>query len=244
MLGGWLSMPTSMSAEAMAKLDLDYVVVDMQHGIIDYSDSVPMLQAITTGTATPMVRVPQNQFAYIGKALDAGAMGVIVPMVNSVGEAVAAVEACYYPPLGGRSYGPSRVMHVEGPDYWERANDTVACIPMIETVQALEALDDIVAVPGVRAVYVGPADLSISMGLHPREGGEDLHRALDLVVETCRRHDVIPGVHATPATAPDRLARGFRMVTVTADLVALRAKLSDDVDAIRGVQRDGSDSIY
>ena len=233
-----------MTAEAVAAAGFDYVCVDMQHGLVGYPDSVSMLQAITTGDATPVVRVPENQFGYIGKALDAGAVGVIVPMVNSVEQCEAAIDAGRYTPDGSRSYGPTRAAAVEGTDYYAAANEAVSIIPMIETVAAVDAIDDILAVDGVRAIYVGPADLSISMGLPPANEDPSFHDALDAIVAACGRHGVVPGIHTTPATAPDRLGRGFRMVTITADLVALRAKVAADLDAIRSGHGGAGDSIY
>lgn len=232
-LGGWLSIPSSVSAEAMAALGLDYVCVDMQHGLVDYSDSVAMLQAITTGSSTAVVRVPENQFGHIGKALDAGAMGVIVPMVNTEEQAREAVTAGRYAPAGGRSYGPTRVAAVEGTDYFDRANDEVSLIPMIETVEAMSNLDAILSVDGVDAIYVGPADLSISLGVDPRGDDPKLLDALDTIVDACNRHGVVPGMHTNVARAQDRMQRGFRMLTITADLVALRAKIADDLDRVR-----------
>ncbi|NNC42340.1 MAG: 2,4-dihydroxyhept-2-ene-1,7-dioic acid aldolase [Acidimicrobiia bacterium] len=232
-------MPTSMAAEAMASVGLDYVCIDMQHGLVDYSDSVGMLQAITTGSSTPTVRVPENQASHIGKALDAGAMAVIVPMVNTIEQCQAAVAAARYAPEGSRSFGPTRAAPVEGDDYWERANTDVALIPMIETVQALENLEGILSVPGVEAIYVGPADLSISMGFQPRSNEPEFLAALDRIVEACARNDVVPGMHTNVALAQDRLERGFRMLTITADLVALRSRIAEDVAMVRrGQTRD------
>src|SRR5947209_2450933 len=156
-LGGWLSIPSSFSAEVMAHQGLDWVCVDMQHGVIDYQVALTMLQAIGSTETIPFVRVPWNEFGIIGKVLDAGALGVIIPMVNSVEEAKAAVAACRYFPLGSRSFGPTRAGYYAGSDYYRGANTEVACIPMIETRQAVERLDEILAVPGIDAVYVGPA---------------------------------------------------------------------------------------
>ncbi len=243
-LGGWLSTPSPINAEVMAATGFDYCCIDMQHGFNDFSDLVPMLQAITTGSATPFVRVPENLPGHIGKALDAGAMGVIVPMVNSAEECEAAIAAGRYPPLGTRSFGPSRVAAVEGADYWERANQDVAVVPMIETVAALEALDDILAVDGLEAIYVGPADLSVSLGYPPRSEERALHEALDAIVAACHRHGIVPGMHTTTAHAQDRIERGFRMLTVTADLAALRAKLADDLGVVRKGKERAGGSIY
>ena len=232
-LGGWLNLPSSTGAEIMAGLDLDYVVVDMQHGLIGYSESLALLASITGHSVTSVVRVPWNSPDHIGKALDAGAMGLIIPMVNSEAECRQAVEYASYPPHGRRSYGPSRAAIVEGPGYFGEAK--VSIIPMIETTDALTNLDAIMSVEGIAAVYVGPADLAISMGFQPASEDPAFLAALDLIVTRSDAHGVVPGIHATAATAADRFKRGFRMVTVTTDLVALRTKLAEDVSQVRAV---------
>ena len=229
-IGAWITIPNSLTAEATAAADLDYVCIDMQHGLIDYSDAVNMLPAITVGGATPIVRVPENSTANISTALDAGAMGVIVPLVNSVEEAESVAAACRYPPVGERSYGATRAAAIEGPDYYERANEEVACIPMIETLEAIEDLDRILEIPGIDVAYVGPSDLSISMGYWPGTTAQPFLDMLDRVVEACNRHGVIPGIQAAPSTAADRLARGYRMVTVVTDILAYRAALNLALD--------------
>ena len=230
-LGGWLNLPSSTGAEIMAGLDLDYIVIDMQHGLIDYSDSLSLLASIAGHSVTSVIRVPWNAPDHIGKALDAGAMGLIIPMVNSEAECRQAVEYASYPPRGRRSYGPSRAAIVEGPEYFDEAK--IAIIPMIETTEALGNLDAILSVDGIAAVYVGPADLAISMGFKPGSDDPAFLAALDLIVARSDAHGVVPGIHATPVTAADRLTRGFRMVTVTTDLVALRTRLAEDVSQVR-----------
>ena len=233
-IGGWLTIPNQLTAEATAAADLDYVCIDMQHGLIDYSDVVHMLPAVTLGGVTPIVRVPENSIANISTALDAGAMGVIIPLINTVEEASVAVSSCRYPPLGDRSYGATRAAAVEGPDYYERANEEVACMPMIETLEAIDNLDRILAVPGIDVAYVGPSDLSISMGYWPGTSAEPFLAMLDRIVEACDRHGVVPGIQATPSTAADRMARGFRMVTVVADILAFRSGIDLAIADARG----------
>lgn len=230
-LGGWLTMPSAIGAEVMAGLDLDYVVVDMQHGLIDYSDSLALLASIAGHSVTAVVRVPWNAPDHIGKALDAGAMGLIIPMVNSEAECRQAVEAATYPPQGRRSYGPTRAALVEGTTYFDEAQ--VAIIPMIETTEALANLDAILSVDGIAAVYVGPADLAISLGFKPGSDDPAFLAALDHIVARSDAHGIVPGIHATTANAGDRLDRGFRMVTVTTDIVALQTKLAEDVNLVR-----------
>lgn len=235
-LGGWAALGSPLAAEMLARSGFDYVCVDNQHGINDYLGTVGLLQAIDCGDTTPLVRVPWNEPGIIGKMLDAGADGVIIPMVNSVAEAEAAVAACRYAPAGARSYGPARA-GLRDPDYFATADDRVACIPMIETVAAVAAVDDIVAVAGVDAVYVGPADLSVSLGLPPGNNDDApvFVEALEAIVAACARHGVAAGIHATTALTERRLEMGFRMVTVTSDSVAMR----DGLRAAMTVGRSG-----
>ena len=136
-VGGWLSIPHCLPAEAMAHTGLDWLCIDMQHGCIDYSDTVPMLTAISTTNVVPFVRVPWNEPSIIMKVLDAGSYGVIVPMVSNRAEAERAVAACRYPPKGMRSNGPNRVLLYAGADYQKHANDEVACIVMVETAEGI-----------------------------------------------------------------------------------------------------------
>jgi 4-hydroxy-2-oxoheptanedioate aldolase len=214
-----LTVPSSFSAEIMAHAGFDWVCVDMQHGMIDFSHMVPMLQGISSTDAAPLVRVPRNEPGIIGKSLDAGAWGVIVPMVNSRQEAEEAVAACRYAPVGIRSYGPLRANLYAGFDYFARANGEVLCIVMIETKAAVENVDEIVSVPGVDAVYMGPADLSVTLGLPPAPDQTDpsFTDALERVVDSCRRHDVVPGIAGNAVTALTRLQQGFRLVEVASD---------------------------
>ena len=166
-LGAWLSVPSVVSAEAAASCDLDYVCVDLQHGAADYSDLVAMVQAIQLAGGIPIARAPWNHHGMIGRILDAGCHGVIVPMVNTAAQAQAVIAACRYAPNGQRSWGPTLAARNAG-DYRTWADQSIAAIPMIETAEALRNIDDILATPGIDAIYVGPADLAISLGLGPR----------------------------------------------------------------------------
>ncbi len=226
--GLWLTTNSSAVAESIADLGFDYVNIDMQHGLAEYSDVVDMMRALEpsgggVGASTITCRVPWNEPGIIGRVLDAGAMGVIVPMVNTVEQAERAVAACRYAPDGARSFGPIRAQRVNGPGYHATANEEVACIPMIETVEAVRNLDAILDVPGIDAVYVGPADLSLTLGLAPRGDHDDasFNEALAMIVAACVRRGIVPGIHANPQIAAKRLEQGFRMVTVSSDLQAL-----------------------
>ena len=155
-----------MSAEIAARQPVDYVCVDTQHGVIDYQVSASMVQAIELTGGTPIVRVPWNEPGIIGKSLDAGAHGVIVPMVNTRAQAEAVVRSARYAPDGARSWGPV-MAGMRHDDHRTWAAETIAVIPMIETAEAIANLDEILSVSGVDAIYVGPADLGVSLGLEP-----------------------------------------------------------------------------
>jgi 4-hydroxy-2-oxoheptanedioate aldolase len=235
-LGGWLSVPSSFSAEIFAHAGFDWVCIDMQHGVIDYSDAVPMLQAMSATETVPIVRVPWNEPGIIMKALDAGAYGVIVPMVNSRAEAEAAAAACRYAPEGVRSYGPTRARFGAGADYVRQANANVACIVMIETKEALNDLDAILSVPGVDAAYIGPADLSVSLGLPPASDHDEpvFVDAVQRVLDACRKHGIAPGFHGgNVKTARKRVEQGFLLVEVCSDAESLGRAAATDLKAMR-----------
>jgi 4-hydroxy-2-oxoheptanedioate aldolase len=234
-LGGWLSLREPLLAEAAANSGFDYVCVDMQHGLADYGEVVTLLHAMARLPTVPIVRVPWNEQGIIGRVLDAGALGVIIPMVNSPEEARRAVAACRYAPKGARSFGPLTAGIRHGGGYFGGADDLVACIPMIETRQAVEAIDDILDVEGIDAVYIGPADLSITYGLPPGvdNPGEPFDGALAKVVDSCQRHGVVPGIHSIAALAAKRQQGGFRMITVGNDAGAAMAGMRADATSAR-----------
>jgi len=166
-VGAWLTMSDLYSAEILAQLGFDWVCFDLQHGLMDYSHLTHLLPAIAQARVTPLVRVAANQPDQIGKALDAGAQGVIVPLVNTVEDARKAVAACRYPPAGVRSCGPIRAAMHEGLAYLQTANEQVACVVMIETEEGLRNVETIAATDGVDGLFVGPMDLCYGLGLAP-----------------------------------------------------------------------------
>jgi 4-hydroxy-2-oxoheptanedioate aldolase len=212
--GAWCTIPSTWTAELAARSGHDWVCIDTQHGLIGYDLMLPMLQAIAAGGAPSFVRVPWNEPGTIMKALDAGAGGVIVPMVNSVEEARSAVGACRYSPDGFRSMGPIRARVVDGD--WR----TPICVVMIETVQAVEQVDDILAVPGIDAVFVGPSDLAVSAGLDSSyEGRHPEHRRMiEAVARSCKAHGVTGGIMCgTPEVAIQWQKVGFQMLALDSD---------------------------
>lgn len=236
-LGAWTFIPSPVTAESCARAGFDYVCIDTQHGAIGYDSVVPMIQAIELGGGIPIARVPWNEPGIIGKMLDAGCHGIIIPMVNTAEEARAAVRASRYAPLGSRSWGPAVSAPRHG-DYRVWADAHIAVIPMIETVEALNNVDDILSVDGIDAAYVGPADLAISLGLGAagNDGTPEFDNALSTIIEACTRHGVTPGIHATSDLAALRRRQGFKMITVSTDLPMLRTALADDLDKARSVE--------
>jgi 4-hydroxy-2-oxoheptanedioate aldolase len=236
-IGAWLSVPSGHSTEAMAHAGFDWLCVDMQHGLIDYNDCVEMLRAISTTETMPFVRVPWNDPATIMKVLDAGAYGVVVPLINNREEAERAVWAAKYPPAGGRSSGPARATLYAGADYQQHANDEIALIVMIETAEGIENLDEILAVPGVDCAYIGPSDLAYAIGLQPTGDNRDpKHEAVCMrIYEACKKHGVAPGMHTGSLEFTTKwLKAGFQMVTLGSDLGFMRAKAASDLKSARG----------
>jgi 4-hydroxy-2-oxoheptanedioate aldolase len=238
-LGAWLTIPSGFSAEIMAHTGFDWACVDMQHGVIDYAQMVVMLQAMSETKITPLARVPWNEPGIIGKALDAGARGVIIPMVNTRDDAERAVRACRYAPAGARSYGPLRANYSVGFDYYDNANADVLCLVMIETGDAVARVDEILSVPGIDGVYIGPADLSITLGLSPAPDHDEpvFTDAIARILEGCHAHGVVPGIAGNQITAPKRIAQGFRLVEVASDARLLGLAAGEALSVVSG---DGS----
>ena len=235
-VNGWLSIPSSFSAEVMAHQGFDSLCVDMQHGVIDYQVAVTMLQAISTTNVMPISRVPWNDPARLMKILDAGVYAVICPMINTPEEAEAMVRACKYPPRGMRSWGPVRASIYAGADYGDHANEDIVCMPMIETAEALKNLDEILRVDGVDAVYVGPSDLSLALGLKPRldQTDQPVVDAQLRIVEACKKHGVAAGLHNnTAAYALKMIQAGYQFVTLASDSRFMAARAAEEVAAVR-----------
>ncbi|GBD41091.1 4-hydroxy-2-oxo-heptane-1,7-dioate aldolase [bacterium HR39] len=219
-VNGWLGIPSSFSAELMAHQGYESITVDMQHGVVDYATMVEMLQAISTTDTVPMVRVPWREPGIVMKTLDAGAYGIICPMVSSREEAEELVVWGRYPPRGTRSFGPIRASLYAGSDYGRHANAEVLLLAMIETRGGVENLDDILSVEGLDGVYIGPADLSLALGYgagFDREEPEILE-VITRIAERARAHGKFAGIHTmSPAYARRMWDLGFHFVSLMTD---------------------------
>jgi 4-hydroxy-2-oxoheptanedioate aldolase len=214
----------------MAAGPFDYVCVDLQHGHATYSDLPGLLQAMRAADRAPLARVPWNDPASIMRALDVGACGVIVPMVNSAVEAAAAAAACRYPPHGARSWGPmwASVRDDGAPAPLEQ-DAAVLCLVMVETRAAVDALDEIVRVPGVDGVYIGPNDLALGCGFDRATYRDSpaVEALIEGVITTCREAGVVAGLHCSDAEMAAHWAgRGARLLTVGQDLALLNGALA------------------
>ena len=235
-INGWLAIPSSFSAEVMAHQGWDTLTIDLQHGVIDYAALVPMLQAISTTTTVPIVRVPWLEPGILMKVLDAGAYGVICPMINTREEAQRLVHFTHYAPQGTRSFGPIRASLYGGADYPQHANTTIVTFAMIESAQALDNLDSILSVEGLDAIYIGPSDLSLSLGCKPVF--DDLEpkaqQAIEHIVARAKAHGVVAGIHNGRAdVASARVALGYRFVTLGSDARLLAAGSQELLTAMR-----------
>lgn len=235
-LNGWLHIPSTWSAEVMGYAGWDSLTVDMQHGLHGIETAIQMLQVISGTRAVPLARVNWNEPGSIMRLLDAGACGIICPMINTRAECEAFVGACRYPPAGYRSLGPTRAALVMGSDYAAHANDVILTIAMVETPEAIANLDAIASVPGLDMIFVGTGDLSLSMTGRVGVGDEDpaISAALDAVVASCTRHGLIAGLFTdSVADGVRMIQRGYRFVTLKTDSSILRASAQQIVQQTR-----------
>jgi 4-hydroxy-2-oxoheptanedioate aldolase len=246
-LNGWLAIANPFSAEVMAHQGFDAVTIDLQHGPVDFQAAVGMLQAISTTAAVPMVRVPWNEPILTAKLLDAGAYGIICPMINSKAEAEALVNFCRYPPRGTRSFGPNRAALYGGADYWQHANDEVLIFAMVETRQAVNNVEEIISVEGLNGIYVGPSDLSLSMGKTPTLDPQDSEvlAAINTICTVTRKSGKIAGVHTDGAkTAIRRFGEGYQLCTLLSDARLMANAAAAEVREARGQMAQGAAKTY
>lgn len=240
-LNAWASIPSAFSAEILAEQGYDSVTIDMQHGLIDYAASVAMLQALRASNVVPIVRVPWLDPADIMKALDAGAYGIICPMVNTREQAEQFVSYMRYPPRGNRSFGPVRAVYSAGANYPSEANDEVICLAMIETAEAMQNLEEIAATPGLDGVYIGPADLTLGVAngrLAPGMDREEpeMIEAILKIQAAAKAAGIRSCLHCgTPEYAKRGADWGFNMLTLLNDVRMLAAAAEQHVSKARAL---------
>jgi 4-hydroxy-2-oxoheptanedioate aldolase len=224
-INGWMHIPSTWSAEVMANAGWDSLTVDMQHGMHSMESAIQLIQAINITDTVPIVRVNWNTPGEIMRLLDAGAYGIICPMINTRGECEAFVGACRYPPQGYRSLGPTRARLYAGADYADHANDETLTIAMVETKEALDNVDAIASVPGLDMIFIGVGDLRLSMmgtvGLDTQDDAI-FDKALQDILDACERHNILAGVFtASSEYARKMIKQGFKFVTVKTDTMLL-----------------------
>lgn len=235
-VNAWLSIPSSYSAEGLGHAGVHSATIDLQHGMIGLTDALHMLQAVSATPATPLVRVPSLDAALLMRVLDAGAYGVICPMISSVKQAEELVHACRYPPAGSRSFGPARGLLYGGADYVAHANAEILVIPMIETVEAVRNIDAILAVEGVDMIYVGPNDMAFAFDGAVGADRQKSEAAIAHVLARAQAAGIPAGIFcADGADAARRVAQGFALVTPGNDFGLLTRALRTAVaETLRG----------
>lgn len=223
-VGSWLSLASPLAARSLARSGLHWLTVDIEHSPVNWETAALMFALIADSGAVPLARVPCNSHDHIKRALDIGAQGIVVPMVNTVEEAEQAVAACRYHPAGTRSVGGSlHAMNfgVSPGEYYEKANDEILVVLQAEHVEAVENAEKIYQIPGIDAMFVGPNDLHSSMGLSPAMESDhpQFVQAMKHLRETATKHGVQPGLHTGGSEmAARRIAEGWRFVAVQSDL--------------------------
>jgi 4-hydroxy-2-oxoheptanedioate aldolase len=236
----WLSTADTYIAETVASAGFDVLVLDMQHGMTIGPDRAgAWFQAVSTTNAVPFVRVPWNEPWFMQWALDAGAYGIIVPLVNTREEAIKAGGACRYPPAGYRSLGPNRVRYYAGADYQYHANDEIVCLAMIEDIKTVANIEDLTRAPGIDGFYIGPTDLALSMNVDPalfRESAEH-GKACQRVLDAAKKSGLVAGIHCWSAEeAAKRTQQGFVFCPAMNDIIAMTNTANAALKTVRAVK--------
>ena len=249
-VGTWLSLGSITAARFLARAGFAWLTVDMEHSLVGWETATNMFAAIADAGCTALLRVPSGRHDHIKRALDNGAHGIVVPMVNSREEALAAVAATKYPPRGNRSVGGS--VHAlnfgtTANDYYAHANEEILVVLQCEHIQAVENADAIFSVPGIDAIFVGPNDLAASMrgpdGRPP--SGEETSRVMKHILETCRKHKVPAGLHCgTAEEVRVRIAEGWQFIAVASELRMLLNAAQDLVQKLGADRPKGEMAKY
>lgn len=248
-VGTWLSLGSITASRFMARAGFAWLTVDIEHSLVDWETATHMFASIADAGCLALARVPANRHDHIKRVLDNGAQGVVVPMVNSRDEALAAVSACLYPPTGTRSVGGS--VHAlnfktSASDYYAHANEELLVVLQCEHIQSVENADAIFSVPGIDAIFVGPNDLAASM--RDKDGrppsGEATTAALKHILATCKKHGVAPGIHCmNPEEARFRIEEGWQFIAITSELKMMLDGASQTLQRI-GQKQQGEVAKY
>lgn len=240
LIGSWINSGSPIVAELMAAAGFDFLCVDVEHSAVDLPETQQLFQAIHSGNPAceTMVRLHGIDYSFVKRYLDAGARGIIAPLVRTRDEAALIVEAAKYPPAGNRGVGFCRAnqygMNLQ-PEF-DRANDANLVAVQIEHIDAVNNIDDIVSLDGVDAVFIGPYDLSASMGITARFDHPDYIAARNRILESCKRHNIVPGIHVVP-TEPEqvcaRAAEGYRLIAYSLDITMLATACLSGLKKIR-----------
>ena len=235
-VGTWVNMGNPDVAEQLSMFGFDWLTFDLEHGLMTVPDVQRMMQAMNGTDCMPLVRVPINEPVYFKWALDAGAYGVVVPSVNTREEASRAVRSCLYPPQGIRGCGPRRASryYSKVADYVKTSNDDVLVVLMIESQMALDNIDEILSVPGVDAVFIGPDDLSLNLGIFQQRDHPKFKAALSRVLDACNRHRVAPGLHCNENNINGALSMGFKFCALNDDDTFLTIGAKSCLQGIKG----------
>lgn len=236
-VNGWLAIPSAYSAETMGHQGFDAVTIDTQHGMMGFDTAVSMFQAISATSAVPFARVLKNDPGLIMQLLDAGAYGIICPMVSTPADSRQFVDACRYPPHGNRSFGPARGVLYGGADYFAHANEEMVTMAMIETREGLDNLEAIVATEGLDGIYIGPNDLCLALGVQPNAESSEkvVQDAIARIVACCKNAGKAIGIFCSSGEAAAmRAAQGFNFVTPSNDANLLAKAARTEVAAARG----------
>jgi len=236
-VGTWIAMNNPDVAEQLASLGFDWLVFDVEHGLHTLPDIQSMMQAMSSRPdCIPLVRVPINEPVYCKWALDIGAYGVVVPLVDSREEALKAVRACKYPPEGIRGCGPRRASQYYSrlADYVREANEEVLVVVQIESPKALDNLDEILSVKGVDVAFIGPDDLSLNLGIFLQKQHPTFKAALSKVLEKCKKYGVAPGMFCNDKNISDAIAQGFQFCALSDDDTFLTIGATTCLERVKG----------
>ena len=246
-INGWLSIPNSFASELMASVEWDSITLDLQHGLIDYSSSISMLQSINNSTKPSLARVPWNEPGIIMKMLDLGVSGIICPMINNQKECEKFVSYCKYPPIGERSFGPMRAQINFGTEYYENANKEILSIAMIESKEAFKNLDKILSTKGLNGIYVGPADLSFSYNDQPGFDIEDspIFEKIELIAKKANENNIFAGIHVgSYKYTLKAIDLGYQFISILNESKFMLDGVEEILKKIKGQNKKNNKSIY